>query len=85
MTASMEASKGDLIRMMGEKICRFANGQPCLCVEKNRPLCTNVKLVALEAFDIAHLGELTREQWNQTQRLTNELEAPKGTKRVRKS
>lgn len=80
MPAGIEMSQHDQVRMIGELICRFANGQPCLCVEKGGTLCSNVKATAMQVWNIAHLQEMTREQWNQRNRFETGADQKKGAK-----
>lgn len=69
-----EMSKGDQVRAIGAKLCRFVNGTPCLCLEKDRTLCNNVKTVALECWELAHQVEMSRADWNQVNKFGEKLE-----------
>lgn len=42
-----------IVRQIGARLCRFTNGQPCLCVEKKCQLCKNVGDVAWELYSLA--------------------------------
>ncbi len=82
-----EMSKLDQVRAIGAKICRFANGTSCLCLEKDRTLCGNIKAVALECWDLAHQVEMSRPEFNQANKYSEALSRsgpPKGPKRVRR-
>lgn len=85
-----EMSKSDQVRAIGGKLCRFLNGSPCLCLEKDRPLCTNVRAVAIECWDLAHQTEMTRADHNASNKFGEKLEhgavgtKSTGPKKVRK-
>lgn len=68
-----EMSKSDQVRLIGAKLCRFTNGTPCLCAERGTLLCQNVKMVALDCWEIAHQAEMTRQEFNDQNRLDANL------------
>lgn len=81
----------DQVRMIGARICRFANGNPCLCHERSKPLCKNVLTMALECYELAHKTEMTRQEHNETNKFQESLDhgkvgrsAPAVTKKVRR-
>lgn len=67
--------KSDQVRQIGAKICRFANGsRNCLCMEKGQPLCGNIKVLAVDCWDLAHTTEMPREVFNDHNRLKATLD-----------
>lgn len=72
--AAIEMTKGDQIRQIGAKICRYTNGSDCKCMEIGRPLCANVKQLVLDCWDIAHTAEMPREVFNQHNKLQATLD-----------
>ena len=75
----------DQVRAIGARICRFANGAPCLCAEKDRPLCKNVREVALELHGLAHKTEMTRQEHNEANRFGETLEHGQTGRKATKS
>lgn len=77
--------KPEQVRQIGARLCQFANsGRPCLCHDKNRPLCSNMKALAIEVWDMAHQTEMSRQDWNKSNALTSNLDkvaAPKAKHR----
>jgi hypothetical protein len=80
--AGIEMGKSDQVRQIGAKICRFANGTPCLCMERGTPLCSNVRQMAIDCWELAHTTEMPREVFNAHNKLQANLDG-KPVKKVR--